>query len=192
MNIKLAMSRAAELRAELDEIYEVRAHGQYGLSQINQLMHAVQSASLAQSRQCAPALVVAALLHDVGHMVHDLGEHPAAEGIDDMHELVSAKWLERYFGAEVVEPVRLHVAAKRYLCAVEPTYNARLSKDSVESLALQGGPMSQTEVEAFEHQPYWQDAVTLRRIDDDAKDPRGAFPALASFWPMIEQVLLDD
>ncbi len=192
MNIKLAMSRAAELRAELDEIYEVRAHGQYGLSQINQLMHAVQSASLAQSRHCAPALVVAALLHDVGHMVHDLGEHPAAEGIDDMHELVSAKWLERYFGAEVVEPVRLHVAAKRYLCAVEPTYNARLSKDSVESLALQGGSMAKEEIEAFERQPYWQDAVTLRRIDDDAKDPRGAFPALSSFWPTIEQVLLDD
>jgi phosphonate degradation associated HDIG domain protein len=192
MNIKLALSRAAELRAELDEIYEVRAHGQYGLSQINQLMHAVQSASLAQSRGCAPALVVAALLHDVGHMVHDLGEHPAAEGVDDMHELVAAKWLERYFGAEVVEPVRLHVAAKRYLCAVEPTYTGHLSRDSVESLALQGGPMSKEEVQTFERQPYWRDAVTLRRIDDDAKDPRGAFPALSSFWPAIEQVLLED
>lgn len=192
MNIKVTMSRAAELRAELDEIYEVRAHGQYGLSQINQLMHAVQSASLAQSGGCAPALVVAALLHDVGHMVHDLGEHPAAEGVDDMHELVAATWLARYFGPEVVEPVRLHVAAKRYLCAVEPAYGERLSKDSVESLALQGGAMSQAERDAFERQPYWRDAVTLRRIDDDAKDPRGVFPALSSFWPTIEQVLLED
>lgn len=192
MNIKLALSRAAELHAELDEIYGVRAHGQYGLSQVNQLMHAVQSASLAQSQNCAPALVVAALLHDIGHMVHALGEHPAAEGVDDMHELVAAKWLERYFGADVVEPVRLHVAAKRYLCAVEPDYFSRLSRDSVESLALQGGPMSYAKCEMFEKQPYWQDAVTLRRIDDNAKDPRGAFPALNRFWPAIEAALRTD
>lgn len=192
MNIKLSMSRAAELRAELEEIYETRAYGQYGLSQINQLMHAVQSASLAQSRRCTSALIVAALLHDVGHMVHNLGEHPAAQGVDDKHEMVGANWLARYFGPEVVEPIRLHVAAKRYLCAVEPAYFGRISKDSVESLALQGGAMAVDEVAAFEHQPYWQDAVTLRRIDDDAKDPRGAFPTLSSFWPTIEQVLLDD
>ena len=192
MNIKLSMSRAAELRAELEEIYEVRAHGQYGLSQVNQLMHAVQSASLAQSRGCAASLVVAALLHDIGHMVHDLGDHPAAEGVDDMHELIAATWLERYFGPAVVDPVRLHVAAKRYLCAVEPAYFGRLSQDSIASLALQGGPMSPTEVENFEGQPHWLDAVVLRRIDDDAKDPRGAFPALSSFWPTIEAVVRAD
>jgi len=189
MNVMITMSPAAELEAELDEIYGERAHGQYGLSQVNQLMHAVQSGALARAQACSPTLVVAALLHDVGHMVHDLGEHPAAKGIDDKHELIGARWLERYFGAAVVEPVRLHVAAKRYLCAVESDYFTKLSKDSVESLALQGGPMSDVEVAAFEATPFWQDAVTLRRIDDAAKDPRGAFPTLNSFWPSIEAAL---
>lgn len=189
MNIKLAMSRAAELRAELDEIYEVRAHGQYGLSQINQLMHAVQSASLAQSRHCAPALVVAALLHDVGHMVHDLGEHPAAEGIDDHHEAIGARWLARYFPLSVSEPVRLHVAAKRYLCATDTSYIDKLSRDSIESLALQGGPMSASEVAAFQAEQFWRHAIALRRLDDAAKDPDAPLLAFEAFLPLIETAL---
>lgn len=190
MNVKIPLSRAAELRAELDEIYGVRAQGQYGLTQVNQLMHAVQSGALARDGGCHASLVVAALLHDVGHMVHDLGEHPAAEGIDDRHEVIAAGWLARYFGPSVVEPVRLHVAAKRYLCAVEPDYFGKLSRDSVESLALQGGPMSPPEVAAFETRPYWRDAVALRRIDDAAKDPRGPLPPMSGFLPLIEEVLL--
>jgi len=172
---------SAELHAALLEIYNVRAYGRYGLSQVNQLLHAVQSAALAKSRQLPVTLVVAALLHDVGHMVHDLGEHPAAQGIDDRHESVGAEWLKRYFGPAVVEPVRLHVAAKRYLCAVERGYHAKLSDDSIESLALQGGPMSADEVVAFEKEVFWKEAVALRRIDEIAKDPRGPMPLFATF-----------
>jgi phosphonate degradation associated HDIG domain protein len=173
----------------LAPIYGERAHRRYGLADINQLMHAVQSGALARARGAAPTLVVAALLHDLGHMVHGLGEHPAAAGIDDGHEHVGARWLARHFGAAVVEPVRLHVAAKRYLCAVEPTYFSGLSADSVESLALQGGPMNAAEAAAFEQQPYWREAVALRRIDEQAKDPHGPLPPFADFRSDIEQAL---
>ncbi len=179
---------SAELHAALLEIYNVRAYGRYGLSQVNQLLHAVQSGALARSRQLPVTLVVAALLHDVGHMVHDLGEHPAADGIDDRHESVGAEWLKRYFGPAVVEPVRLHVAAKRYLCTVEHGYHAKLSDDSIESLALQGGPMSAEEASAFEKEVFWKEAVALRRIDEIAKDPRGPMPLFATFLGDIEAV----
>jgi predicted HD phosphohydrolase len=179
---------SAELHAALLEIYNVRAYGRYGLSKVNQLLHAVQSGSLAKSQQLPRTLVVAALLHDIGHMVHDLGEHPAAQGIDDCHENVGAAWLKRYFGPAVVEPVRLHVAAKRYLCTVERGYHAKLSADSIESLALQGGPMSAEEASAFEKETFWKEAVALRRIDEVAKDPHGPMPLFATFLGDIEAV----
>ena len=171
----------ARILEALVDIYEGRAGRPYGLSRINQRMHAVQAGWLARAHGGTPALVVAALLHDIGHMVHDLGEHPAARGVDDRHEQVGAQWLGRMFGPAVVEPVRWHVAAKRFLCATEPGYVACLSLDSIESLALQGGPMAADEVEAFERQPYWRDAVALRRIDEVAKDPDGPCPTFESF-----------
>ena len=165
----------------LAEIYEGRAGRPYGLSLVNQRLHGVQSGWLARAQGGTPSFVVAALLHDVGHMVHELGEHPAAQGIDDRHEALGAAWLARLFGPAVVEPVRLHVAAKRYLCATEPDYAARLSRDSIESLALQGGPMSAAECAEFERLPYACDAVALRRIDEAAKDPAGPQPEFATF-----------
>lgn len=174
---------------ELAAIYDGRAHAQYGLSLVNQRAHALQSAHHARHQQLAPALVVAALLHDIGHMVHDLGEHPAARGIDDQHEALGARWLSRCFGPSVCDPVRLHVAAKRYLCSVEPAYRDRLSRDSIESLALQGGLMSPREIAAFEAEPFWREAVALRRIDEAAKDPAGPMPAFASFTEEIVQAL---
>lgn len=174
---------------ELEPIYGERAHRRYGLAAINQLMHAVQSGALARAADLPPTLVVAALLHDIGHMVHTLGEHPAATGIDDRHEDMGARWLARHFGPAVTEPVRLHVAAKRYLCATEPGYFASLSFDSVESLELQGGPMTDTETADFERQRYWRDAVALRRIDEQAKDPNGPLPPFAEFRKDIEQAL---
>ena len=177
--------------AHLVDIYSGRATGQYGLSQINQLAHAVQAAHHARTQGLAPSVVVAALLHDIGHMVHDLGEHPAAKGIDDQHELLGADWLARYFGDDVTEPVRLHVAAKRYLCTVEADYFFNLSKDSVESLELQGGRMSEAEIADFQKSAYWKDAVALRRIDEMAKDPKGPMPPFKDFSPEILGTLKD-
>ena len=165
----------------LTDLYEGRARRPYGLAGINQRAHALQSGALARSMRCPRPLVVAALLHDIGHMIHELGDHPAARGVDDRHEDIGADWLARHFAPAVVDPVRGHVAAKRYLCAVDPGYLRRLSRDSLESLQLQGGPMTPVEVVSFQTQAHWQDAVVLRRIDDLAKDPAASLPSLGSF-----------
>ena len=164
------------LRRELLEIFVGRATRRYGLSAINQLQHALQAAALAEADNAPPATVLASLLHDVGHMVHDLGEDPAARGVDDVHEELGATWLAERFGPEVSEPVRLHVTAKRYLCTVEPDYFSKLTPDSVRSLKLQGGPMSPDEVAAFRADPFHAEAVRLRRYDEGAKDPRAQTP----------------
>ena len=169
------------LRQELLDIFVGRATRRYGLSAINQLQHALQAATLAEADDAPPATVLASLLHDVGHMVHTLGEDPAGRGIDDVHEELGAKWLAERFGPEVSEPVRLHVAAKRYLCAVESDYFSKLSPDSVRSLGLQGGPMSADEVEAFRRNPLHAEAVRLRRFDEAAKDPRATTPDFDHF-----------
>jgi phosphonate degradation associated HDIG domain protein len=182
------MTSAARTHGVFDtlaDIYDGRAHRPYGLGTVNQRAHAVQAGALALAAGLPAPLVTAALLHDIGHMVHELGEHPAAHGIDDRHESLGADWLARHFGPAVVEPVRLHVAAKRWLCAVDPSYSGRLSRDSVESLALQGGPMSRAEVREFEAMPFWRDAVTLRRIDERAKDPAGPAPAFVGFREVV-------
>lgn len=164
------------LRQELLDIFVGRATRRYGLSEINQLQHALQSAALAEADDAPPATVLAALLHDVGHMIHGLGEDPASRGLDDVHEELGAKWLAERFGPEVSEPVRLHVSAKRYLCTVEPDYFGKLAPDSVRSLKLQGGLMSADEVEAFQANPHYAEAVRLRRYDEEAKDPRARTP----------------
>jgi predicted HD phosphohydrolase len=166
---------------ELSAIYDGRAHGQYGLTLVNQRGHAVQSGFHARVQGLASTQVVAALLHDIGHMVHNLGDHPAARGIDDCHENFGAEWLAQRFDSSVSEPVRLHVAAKRYLCTVDDDYRSRLSDDSVESLALQGGNMSVDEVARFESEKFWREAVALRKIDELAKDPLGPMPPFSEF-----------
>jgi phosphonate degradation associated HDIG domain protein len=180
------MTMSDGLRDELLGIYDGRATGRYGLSSVNQLQHALQAATMAEANGEPASLIVAALLHDVGHMVHDLGEDPARAGIDDRHEELGAAWLADRFGPAVVEPVRLHVPAKRYLCAVEPDYFARLSEDSVRSLALQGGPMSADEVAAFRANPHHAAAVRLRRLDEAAKDPAAVTPSFAHFLRYLD------
>ncbi len=137
----------------------------------------------------APELIAAALLHDVGHLLHGLPEDAAAHGIDGRHEQAGAAWLRRYFRPAVVDPVRLHVAAKRYLCAVEPDYHAGLSEASQGSLRLQGGPMNPDEVRRFEQEPWFRCAVALRRWDDAAKVPGLVVPGLDHYWPCMEAAL---
>nr|WP_294521304.1 HD domain-containing protein [uncultured Rhodopila sp.] len=169
-----------------------KAEGRYGLSDINQRAHALQAAWLAERSGCGAALIVAALLHDIGHMVHDLGENPAAEGVDDRHEQVGYDFLRDYFGPLVTEPVRLHVAAKRYLCAVEADYFRRLSEDSVLSLSLQGGPMAEQEAEAFAALPHAVAAVQLRRFDEAAKVNGLVTPGVEHFLPYVRVCLLGE
>ncbi len=183
------MTDVATIIAEIRHLLEQKASGRYGLTLINQQQHALQAATLAEREGRADALVAAALLHDIGHMVHDLGENPANAGIDDRHEELGHAWLVNHFGPDVTEPVRLHVAAKRYLCAVEPDYFAKLSPDSVKSLALQGGPMSAEEVEAFEALQHSAEAVQLRRYDEQAKVKGLETLAVAHFMPAVSRSL---
>jgi phosphonate degradation associated HDIG domain protein len=176
--------------AELSDIIDGKGHARYGLADINQRQHALQAAWLAEREDAGAALVTAALLHDIGHMVHDLGDDPAGHGIDDRHEERGHEWLVGWFGPSVTEPVRLHVAAKRYLCAVDSGYFGKLSRDSVLSLSLQGGPMSPPEVAAFEALPGYKDAVRLRRWDEAAKVKDLDTPVFAHFAAFVAACLL--
>ncbi|HEY3763866.1 MAG TPA: hypothetical protein VGL44_01810 [Gaiellales bacterium] len=152
--------------------------------------HMLQSARAAEEDAAPATLVAAAVLHDFGHMVHDLHPDCAAEGVDSMHEDVGSRFLERHFPAAVTEPIRLHVASKRYLCAVEPEYLDELSEASRRSLELQGGPFSPAEVEDFRRGLFAEDAVRLRRYDDIAKVPGLETPPLEHYRAVLASVLL--
>ena len=127
------------------------------------------------------ALIAATLLHDIGHMLHDLPDDVADQGIDTQHESTGSAWLSQYFGLAVTEPVRMHVAAKRYLAAVEPGYFDKLSEASKLSLRIQGGPMSPEQARAFEAEQFFEDAVKLRRWDEEGKIVGYQSPALSHF-----------
>lgn len=165
--------------------FRERGHRSYGEA-VTESEHMLQSATFAEQAGCEPALIAAALLHDFGHLLHDLGEDIADQGIDAVHEQIGADYLQQYFVPAVTEPGRLHVAAKRYLCAVDPDYLATLSPASVQSLALQGGPMSAGEVRDFEASPHFAAAVQLRRFDDMGKVPGMATPPLEHFRRYLE------
>ncbi len=172
--------------ADLQRLFAISGDSQYGREAVSQRQHALQSAALAEAAGAEPSLIVAALLHDVGHLLHGLPEDAPEHGIDDQHETLAARWLARRFGPAVVEPVRLHVAAKRYLCTVEPGYRQNLSGPSELSLQLQGGPMSDAEVAQFQQSPYADAAVALRRWDDRAKDPACVTATLSHYLTAIE------
>src|SRR3978361_99122 len=155
---------------QIHHLLDGKADGRYGLHDITQRQHALQAAMFAERDGHAASLVAAALLHDVGHLVHDLGDNPAGKGVDDRHEQLGHDFLVQWFGPEVTEPVRLHVAAKRFLCATEADYYSKLSADSVLSLSLQGGPMSAAEVAAFDALAQSAAAVQLRRFGEQAEE----------------------
>jgi gamma-butyrobetaine dioxygenase len=174
----------------LFDLFERQGGGAYFGESVSEKEHALQAAHLAEREGAADTLVVAALLHDVGHLLHELPETIAAQGIDGRHETAGEAWLARYFGPAVTDPVRWHVAAKRYLCAVEPTYLDELSPASRQSLALQGGPFTASEIAEFEKLAFWQDAVRLRRWDDRAKVAGWDVPGLGHYRAHVESCLL--
>jgi phosphonate degradation associated HDIG domain protein len=176
------------LADELLQIYERRGAESYFGESVSVTEHALQAAHFAEIEAAPAALIVASLLHDIGHLID-----PPPEQIDDWagdahHEIGGARWLSARFGAAVSEPVRLHVAAKRYLCASDPGYMQKLSPASVKTLRLQGGSMSSAEIRSFEAEPHHREAVLLRRWDDRAKIAGFATADLRHYLPLIESV----
>jgi len=151
--------------------------------------HMLQTAAYATRDEAPPELVAAALLHDYGHLVHDLPEDSADHGVDTQHEELGFAYLERWFPAEVTEPIRLHVAAKRYLVAVDPAYRDELSPASLLSLELQGGPMTSEEADEFAAGAHATAACRLRRWDDAGKEPGLPVPSLESYRDLLESLL---
>lgn len=176
----------------VDDVFSALASGgatAYFGEPVTVLEHGLQAAYFIQRKHGgkpgSSTLIAAALLHDIGHLLHNEGEDAADHGIDTRHEELGAEALAGHFPAAVLDPIHLHVAAKRYLCFAEPRYYQGLSPASVESLALQGGPMTAQEAAAFLALPHAQDAITLRRADDAAKVQGLAVPALETYRPLL-------
>lgn len=171
------------------DLYRQRGQAQYGGEAVSQLEHALQCATLAEQAGQSAAMIAACLLHDLGHLVHHLGDDVAERGIDDRHEHCAVPILRHLFPEAVVAPIRLHVAAKQYLCAVDERYWSLLSAASKHSLELQGGIYSEAAANIFIEQPYAKDAVQLRRWDDQAKVAHLQTPQLEHFVPALQTAL---
>ncbi|WP_034294637.1 phosphonate degradation HD-domain oxygenase [Herbaspirillum sp. RV1423] len=181
---------------DIDRLFRRHGHTQYTGEPVTQLEHALQTAALAEQENAAPALIAASLLHDLGHMLeesddahdtHDVHATPTMAGIDDLHQYRILPFLRSLFDDDVLAPIRLHVDAKRYLCATDPAYFSTLSADSVRSLQLQGGVFDERQATAFIALPYAADAVRLRRWDDLAKKADFATPDYAHFSRYLER-----
>jgi len=176
----------------IDEIFaqiEARGGTAYVGEPVSVAEHMLQSALTAEQDGAGHTLITAALLHDYGHLLHDLSGDVATQGIDTRHEDLAFEVLAPNFVPAVVEPIRLHVAAKRYLCAIDPSYTSELSAASMFSLALQGGPMTAAEAQAFARSLFAGDAVRLRRYDDVAKIPEMQTPDFEHYRPLVERSL---
>lgn len=185
---------------QLDDIralFEQYGESAYGKESVTQLEHALQSAYLGEREGAGRNLVVAAFLHDLGHLL-GMSKHRGDANFstddgskfgtgDDLHQYVALPFLRPVFPDAVVEPIGLHVEAKRCLCAIDPGYRARLSPLSVHTLELQGGTYTPTEAEAFQRRPFAADAMRLRRWDDAAKVAGAKTPPFAHYFSMVEQ-----
>jgi phosphonate degradation associated HDIG domain protein len=173
---------------QIFDIFERFGPLRYG-EDTTQLQHALQVAELARRAGCADSLIAASLLHDIGQFIDDAGNAAETLGVDAHHEISGANFLKKHFSAAIHEPVRLHVPAKRYLCAVDPAYTDTLSRASRLSLKLQGGPMSAAEIERFEAEAFFEDAVALRRFDDMGKQRDWPVPDLDSHRSRLQALL---
>jgi phosphonate degradation associated HDIG domain protein len=166
---------------DIETLFARRGGEQYAGEPVTQLEHALQTAALAEMHGADDELVTASLLHDLGHLLQDLGETPTLRGVDDVHQYAALPFLRGLFGERVLGAIRLHVDAKRYLCFSRPGYHAALSADSQRSLTLQGGIFDAAQAAAFIKQPGASDAVRLRLWDDLAKSADALTPPLAHF-----------
>lgn len=175
---------------EITRLLTQNGTAMYGQEAVSQLEHALQCAALAEAASESHEMIVACLLHDLGHLTHNLGEQAADEGIDDRHEYRAIPYLRHLFDLGVTEPIRLHVDAKRYLCFADKDYWATLSPASKTSLELQGGIFSAEAAATFITQPHAKKAVQLRIWDDQAKVPAKGTPNLAHFTQIMAACVL--
>lgn len=175
---------------DVTDLYRARGQRRYG-EDVTQIEHALQCASLAEAAGAAPAGIVAALLHDIGHLLNHADE-VTEFAVDGGHEVAGAAALAALFDATVCAPIAMHVAAKRYLCFADPSYLLGLSAASRQSLVLQGGAFDAAQAIAFERAPGWRDAVALRRVDDIGKVSRSAPRRFADYLPMMHRLLRDN
>ena len=166
---------------DIETLFARRGAEQYAGEPVTQLEHALQTAALAEGEGADDELITASLLHDLGHLLHDLGESPTLRGVDDVHQYAALPFLRGLFGERVLGAIRLHVDAKRWLCFSRPGYRDALSADSQRSLRLQGGIFDAAQAEAFISHSGASDAVRLRLWDDLAKSAGAATPPLAHF-----------
>ena len=177
-----------QIVTQLFDLFAARGMRNYGES-VTEEAHALQSAWLASRQGETAPMIATCLLHDVGHLLHEWGEEIAEEGVDAQHEQVGATELARWFPPVITEPIRLHVEAKRYLCAVDPSYHGSLSPASHQSLQLQGGIMTAAEVQDFLQLESAGAAIRLRRYDDAAKEPARAVPGFESYRPLLVSLI---
>lgn len=163
------------------QLFEMRGAERHGAEPVSPMEHALQCATLAAAAGESAELITASLLHDLGHLLYGHGENYLDDGVDDSHQYVVLRHLQGLFPDPVLQPIRLHVDAKRYLCAMEPGYRDTLSPASKRSLELQGGVLTRDEADYFIALPYARDAVQLRRWDDLAKVPGRPTPPLFYF-----------
>jgi phosphonate degradation associated HDIG domain protein len=171
-------------------LFARRGAEQYSGEPVTQLQHALQTAFLAEQSDADAELITASLLHDLGHLLNDQGETPSLRGVDDVHQYYALPFLRGLFPDAVLDAIRLHVDAKRYLCQARPDYHARLSEDSQRSLQLQGGVFDAAQAAQFIALPAARDAVMLRQWDDLAKQADWQTPTLSHFLDIAARCAL--
>jgi len=184
----LAAAAPAAAADEIFALFRRRGAAAYFGEGVSTTDHSLQTAQLARQAGAPPTLVLAALLHDVGHLIDAAPDDIAAWRSDGRHEVSGGAWLALRLPPAVHEPVRLHVRAKRYLCATDPVYWAELSEASKLTLRLQGGPLSRAEVAEFEAEPRHREALLLRRCDDGGKVAGLEVPPLEAYRGLIESL----
>lgn len=173
----------------IKDIFERRGAEEYLGERVTIAEHMLQAATLAEKEGCNEAIIVAALLHDIGHFTSEFGSFSMNDEVDKLHEDGGARILERFFPKLVVDCVKYHVSAKRYLCAKDPDYFSKLSDASIHSLKLQGGSMSKEEVNQFEKNPNLDQIIKVRYFDEAGKKEKMATPDFDYFVPMLERVV---